>query len=146
MEARSVRILGNQAHSGASLTREGGSPPGRSSVKAAIEEVPLGQENMGFYSTYFLVPKKDGGFMPILNLKGLNRMIEVHSFKMVTLRSVIASVQAGNWLMSIDLKDAYLHVPIHTSFRRYLWFSFDGIISFGCSRSAFQLPREFSPN
>ena len=95
--------------------------------KAAIEEVPLGQENMGFYSTYFLVPKKDGGFRPILNLKGLNRMIEVPSFKMETLRSVITSVQPGDWLTSIDLKDAYLHVPIHTSFRRYLRFSFDGV-------------------
>ncbi|XP_046579366.1 probable ATP-dependent RNA helicase DHX37 [Haliotis rubra] len=44
--------------------------------KAAIEVVPRGQENLGVYSTYFLVTKKDGGFRPILNLKGLNSLLE----------------------------------------------------------------------
>jgi hypothetical protein len=29
--------------------------------KGAIELVPLGQEGQGFYSTFFIVPKKDGG-------------------------------------------------------------------------------------
>ena len=95
--------------------------------KSAIEVVPSGQESQGFYSTYFLVTKKDGGFRPILNLKGLNRQIEVPSFKMETLRSVISSVQREEWLTSIDLKDAYLHIPMHPQFRRFLRFSFDGV-------------------
>ncbi len=29
--------------------------------KGAIVPVPSGQEGLGFYSTYFSVPKKDGG-------------------------------------------------------------------------------------
>jgi hypothetical protein len=29
--------------------------------KGAIELVPPGQEGQGFYSTFFIVPKKDGG-------------------------------------------------------------------------------------
>jgi hypothetical protein len=29
--------------------------------KGAIELVPSGQEGQGFYSTFFIVPKKDGG-------------------------------------------------------------------------------------
>ncbi|XP_067652431.1 uncharacterized protein [Haliotis asinina] len=94
--------------------------------KAAIEMVPEGQQEDGFYSTYFLVTKEDGGFRPILNLKGLNKFIEVPSFRMETLRSVISSVETGDWLTSIDLKDAYLHVPIHSEFKKYLRFSFDG--------------------
>ena len=49
--------------------------------KAAIEVVPVDQERCGFYSTYFLVTKKDGGFRPILNLKQLNKLIQVPSFK-----------------------------------------------------------------
>jgi hypothetical protein len=40
--------------------------------KGAIELVPPGQEGQGFYSTFFIVPKKDGGLRPILNLKPLN--------------------------------------------------------------------------
>jgi hypothetical protein len=36
--------------------------------KGAIELVPPGQEGQGFYSTFFIVPKKDGGLRPILNL------------------------------------------------------------------------------
>ena len=95
--------------------------------KSAIEVVPKGQEHVGYYSTYFLVTKKDGGFRPILNLRGLNGLIEVPTFKMETLRSVIASVSPGEWLTSIDLKDAYLHVPMHPEFRKYLRFSFDGV-------------------
>jgi hypothetical protein len=37
--------------------------------KGAIELVPTGQEGQGFYSTFFIVPKKDGGLRPILHLK-----------------------------------------------------------------------------
>ncbi|XP_067659472.1 uncharacterized protein [Haliotis asinina] len=114
--------------------------------KAAIEMVPKGQQEDGFYSTYFLVTKKDGGFRPILNLKGLNKFIEVPSFRMETLRSVISSVETGDWLTSIDLKDAYLHVPIHSEFKKYLRFSFDGkcyqfrVLPFGISTA----PRVFT--
>ena len=95
--------------------------------KAAIEVVPQGQEASGYYSTYFLVTKKDGGFRPILNLKYLNLSLQVPSFKMETLRSVIASVEKDDWMTSIDLKDAYLHVPMHPEFKQFLRFSFDGV-------------------
>ena len=30
---------------------------------------PLGQERKEYYNTYFLVPRRDGGIHPILNLK-----------------------------------------------------------------------------
>jgi hypothetical protein len=53
--------------------------------KGAIELVPPGQESQGFYSTFFIVPKKDGGLRPILNLKPLNVYMEKSHFKMETL-------------------------------------------------------------
>ena len=40
--------------------------------KNAIELVPLDQVGRGYYSTFFVVPKKDGGLHPILNLRQLN--------------------------------------------------------------------------
>ena len=48
----------------------------------------------------------------------------VHSlFKMETVQSVHAAVCPSDWRFSIDLKDAYLHVPIHPGSYRYLRFA-----------------------
>ncbi len=40
--------------------------------KGAIEEVPQSEVEQGFFSRYFLVPKRDGGLRPILDLRRLN--------------------------------------------------------------------------
>ena len=40
-------------------------------------------------------------------------------FKMETLHSVLLSVRSGDWMVSIDLKDAYLQVPVHPDSRKY---------------------------
>ena len=48
--------------------------------KQAIEKTtPKGR---GFVSTVFLVPKKDGGQKPVINLKSLNRFVHTEHFKM----------------------------------------------------------------
>ena len=36
----------------------------------------------GFYSSLFLVPKKNGQMRPVINLKGLNQWVETPHFKM----------------------------------------------------------------
>ncbi len=41
--------------------------------KEAIEVAPPHERESGFYSRYFIVPKKDGGLRPILDLRQLNR-------------------------------------------------------------------------
>ncbi|KAI2658754.1 Transposon Ty3-G Gag-Pol polyprotein [Labeo rohita] len=43
--------------------------------KEAIEVVPPQDGESGFYSRYFIVPKKDGGLRPILDLRLLNRSV-----------------------------------------------------------------------
>ncbi len=43
--------------------------------KVAIEYVPHSNRETGFYSQYFIVPKKDGGMRPILDLRVLNESI-----------------------------------------------------------------------
>ena len=95
-------------------------------AKSAVEPVPPGQEKDGFYSTYFVVPKKDGGVRPILNLKPFNRCLPKQKFKMETLQSIISIMQPGLWLASVDLKDAYFHVPIARDQWKYLRFSLAG--------------------
>ena len=42
---------------------------------------------------------------------------------MKTLKSIIQGLHPGWWIVLLDLKDAYLHVPIHPSHWQYLWFA-----------------------
>ena len=44
--------------------------------KGAIEPLSLAQSEGGLYSRYFLVPKKDGGLRPILDLRQLNKALQ----------------------------------------------------------------------
>ncbi len=66
----------------------------------------------GVYFHYFLLTKKMGGFCPLLYLKGLNACLLVENFKMERLASILQDLQPGMWMVSLDLKDTYLHVPI----------------------------------
>nr|XP_056700756.1 tetratricopeptide repeat protein 39A [Euleptes europaea] len=43
---------------------------------------------------------------------------------METLRSIMEALQVGQFLTSLDLKEAYLHIPIHPSHRRFLRFCY----------------------
>ena len=43
-------------------------------------------------------------------------------FKMETPECIRASLIPGDWVSSIDLSDAYLHIPIHQNPRKYLRF------------------------
>ena len=65
-----------------------------------------------FYSSMFVVPKCTGGLGPILNLKYFNCYVHISSFKMPTIRHVQQLIQHGDYAFSIDLRDAYLHIPI----------------------------------
>ena len=80
--------------------------------KNAIEPVAENQAQCGFYSTLFLVPKKNGEMRPVINLRPLNRYLRKQHFKMDTMSKILNLVKKGDWAMTLDLKDAYLHVPI----------------------------------
>jgi hypothetical protein len=52
---------------------------------------------------------------------------------METLSTVLQSLTVGWWAASIDLKDAYLHVPIHKDHRRFLQFVYkETVYQFRC--------------
>ena len=48
--------------------------------------------------------------------------LHVEKFKMETPESIRTSLIPGEWVSSIDLSDAYLHIPIHPNSRKYLRF------------------------
>ena len=94
--------------------------------KAAIEPVPFAQRQQGFYSTFFLVPKKSGELRAVINLRPLNQYLKTQHFKMDTLKTVLNLVKKGDWAISIDLKDAYFHIMVHIKHRKYLRFCIQG--------------------
>ena len=73
-------------------------------------------------SPVFLVPKRSGKFRMILNLKRINLHISPAHFRMETLGSILP-LRPGDWTASIDLKDAYHHVPIAPASRDLLGFT-----------------------
>ena len=92
-------------------------------LKGAVEEVspPF---TPGFYGRLFCVQKSSGGWRPVLDLSSLNQFLLVRKFKMETLASIRQVVRPGDWAASIDLSDAYFHIPIapaHRKFLRFAW-------------------------
>ena len=78
---------------------------------------------VGFVSQLFLVPKKDGSFWPVVNLKALNKFIQEEHFKMEGFHMVRDLVRQGDWLAKIDLKDAYFLIPVYSGHQKFLQFT-----------------------
>ena len=93
--------------------------------KNAVEPVE-NQNSLGFYNRLFLVPKPNNRWRPILDLSTLNTFLNTELFKMETPETIRTSLQVGEWVTSIDFKDAYFHIPIHSQSRKYMRFHIQG--------------------
>ncbi|XP_057299487.1 uncharacterized protein LOC130630106 [Hydractinia symbiolongicarpus] len=93
-------------------------------VKGAIQSICHVKGE--FLSNVFLVPKKDGGNRPVINLKHLNKFVPYHHFKMEGLHLIQEMIQEGDCMCKIDLKDAYFCVPLHQRSRKYVRFQWQG--------------------
>ena len=91
--------------------------------KNTIERVE-NVKSLGFYSRLFLVPKPHQRWRPVLDLSRLNTFLHVEKFEMETPESIRTSLIPGQWVSSIDLSDAYLHITIHPNSRKYLTLPF----------------------
>ena len=91
--------------------------------KRAVKPAP---QSPGFYSRLFLVQKASGSWRPIIELSTLNDYVTSFPFHMETPQSVLRSIRPGDWMISLDLQDAYLQVPVHRDSRRYLRFVVQG--------------------
>ena len=109
-----------------------------------------GGDNSGMSRTLlqnFLVPKKNGKLRLIIDLSALNHFVYTQTFKMETQRKVKDAVQLNDWAFSLDLTDAYLHIPIHYRSRKFLRFTLRGrvyqfkALPFGLSTSPFVFTR-----
>ena len=92
--------------------------------KRAIHEVPL--HSPGIVSNFFVILKSSGGFRPIFSLKKLNEFITTEHFKIEGLSMLKEIIRENDWLVKIDLKDAYLTLPMHVDSQPFLQFLWDG--------------------
>ena len=75
-------------------------------------------------SPYFLVRKPDGKDRFILNLKILNQFMVKNHFKLENLSTVEQLLCQNDFVASIDMKDAYLLIPLHVESRKFVRFKF----------------------
>jgi len=74
-----------------------------------------------------VVDKKGGKLRLIIDTRLLNAFLPHIPFVMDTLRDKIPlTVEAGDFMCSFDLEDAYLNVPISDESQKYLCFRFEG--------------------
>ena len=92
--------------------------------KNAVELVQ--NQPLGVFNRLFLVPKPNNKWRPILDLSKLNLFLKAEKFKMETPETIRTSLQQGEWVTSIDFKDAYFHIPIQEQSRKYLRFHVQG--------------------
>lgn len=72
--------------------------------------------------SYIPSRKKGGGQRPVINLRELNSHLNYTHFKMEGIHSVRNMIQQGDYMIKIDLTDAYFTVPISEDHQKYLQF------------------------
>ena len=92
--------------------------------KGAVE--PVADDSPGFYSRLFLVPKKTTEWRPVIDLSALNKYMDPPRFRMESLGSILSGTRPDQWATSIDLRDAFFHIPVAPRHRKYLRFSVAG--------------------
>ena len=74
------------------------------------------------YRNLFLHPQKMGDLCLMIDLSTLNNHMVVLHLELETAQSVRSSIRSKEWAVSIDIRGAYLHVPMNRAVRKYLRF------------------------
>ncbi|CAL4066112.1 unnamed protein product [Meganyctiphanes norvegica] len=100
-----------------------------------------------FFSRMFSVPKKSGKRRPIIDLSLLNRRLKIPRFKMETIEVIIRTIHGELWGCSVDIVDAYLHLPLDWEFHKFFTFVMGEItfvfqvLPFGLSKALWAFSR-----
>ena len=92
--------------------------------------VQMTSAECGFFNLVFLRPKKhdetelrlDKRWRLILDVSELNKFIVAKKITMETVQKIRQTIMPGLFATSIDLTDAYHHIPIHPNFQNFLAF------------------------
>lgn len=97
------------------------------------------------------VPKKNGKFRLITDLRHLNNYVSPPSFSNEGIKEVLDIIQPGDHLITIDIKSGFHHVPIDSVDRKYLGFEWKGqyfswqCLPFGLNCSPFYFSKIIRP-
>ena len=99
-----------------------------------------------FIGHIFLRPKKDGGMRPVFNMKALNQFIQYKHFKMENLAMLKTVLQKQDYMIKVDLKDAYFCIPVCRKDQQFLRFQWrNKLYQFSCLPFGLtSAPRQFT--
>jgi hypothetical protein len=88
--------------------------------------VQVRKEDCKFISATFLVPKRGGEWRKVIDCREVNKYIKDQTFIMEDHRTARTLIERGDYATSIDIKEAYHHIPVATEFQPYLSFAYAG--------------------
>ena len=103
------------------------------------------------FSRPFAVPKKDGPNRLIIDLSFLNTLLVTPTFKMERVSEIASCIMTPMWGCTVDLQDAFYHVPVAWCFHIFLAFIVDGqiyvfqVLPFGLSIAPWAFSRITKP-
>lgn len=95
-------------------------------TSGVIEQAP-DQQDRRFLSNLFVVQEKTKN-RPILDCSLLNRWVQCNHFKMEGVSALRELLEPGDFMLKLDIRDAFTLIPIHEASRKYLCFDFHGTI------------------
>ena len=113
--------------------------------------MPSSSEKNEFISTIFIVPKPNGKFRLIINLRYLNEFIHYDHFKQETFKVVLDLLQKNDFMTSVDMEQAYFSIPMHENYQKYLKFVWNGklykftCLCFGLKSASFVFTKVLKP-
>ena len=88
----------------------------RGVIREIKQRIPL------HFSRLFTKAKKNGKLRPVIDLSTLNLLLVVPTFRMETVEVISKNITEVLWTCSVDIKNAYFHVPMHWEYHTYLAF------------------------
>ena len=95
-------------------------------TKGVVEVTTPEQDQ--FLSNVFVRPKPENKHRMILNLKELNKCVRFLHFKMENLKDIKHLLQKGDFLIKIDLQDAFWSVPVSRASRKLMRFEWENTL------------------
>ena len=114
-------------------------------VREIKTKIPL------WFSRLFTRAKKNGKLRPVIDLSDLNRLLKIPTFKMETVSVISRAISGILWATSVDIEDAYFHVPMNWEFHKFLAFRLKGktyvfqFLPFGLSPAPWGFSRIIKP-
>ena len=104
-----------------------------------------------YFSRVFVVGKKNNSSRLVIDLSLLNLLLIVPKFKMETVEKIAQNITGPMWGCTIDLQDAFFHVPVGWAFQKFLAFVVDGqvyvfqFLPFGLASAPWAFSRVIKP-